>query len=101
MTRLFNHGWTLINKDWFAAKERKRRKDFRFQPSAFSGLASLFIGVFRQPQNVKLYQNIVILYGMWKPRLEKTVLDEQVKSIESKRQKLPPDKHGTPLGTNI
>jgi hypothetical protein len=49
----------------------------------------LFIGVYRQPDKVKLYQNLVKLYGMWKPRLERTVLEEQGKLLESKLQKLP------------
>ncbi len=59
----------------------------------------LFIGVFRRPENVRLYQNLVKLYGIWKPRLERTVLEEQGRILESKRQKLPADKKGTPLGT--
>lgn len=59
----------------------------------------LFIGVYRQPENVLLYQNLVKLYGVWKPRLERTVLEEQGKLLESKKQKLPADRKGTPLGT--
>ena len=59
----------------------------------------LFIGVYRQPDKMKLYQNLVKLYGMWKPRLERTVLEEQGKLLEAKKQKLPADKKGTPLGT--
>lgn len=59
----------------------------------------LFIGVYRQPDKVKLYQNLVKLYGIWKPRLERTVLEEQGKLLESKIQKLPEDKKGKPLGT--
>jgi hypothetical protein len=61
----------------------------------------LFIGVYRQPEKMRLYQNLVKLYGMWKPRLERTVLEEQSKLIETKKQKLPSDKRGTPLGTNL
>lgn len=61
----------------------------------------LFIGVYRQPEKVKLYQNLVRLYGMWKPRLERTVLEEQGKQLESKMQKLPAGKKGTPLGTDF
>jgi hypothetical protein len=59
----------------------------------------LFIGVYRQPDKVKLYQNLVKLYGIWKPRLERTVLEEQGRSLEAKMQKLPADKKGSPLGT--
>lgn len=59
----------------------------------------MFIGVFRQPEHMKLFQNLVKLYGIWKPRLERTVLEEQVKLLESKKQLLPPDKKGTPVGT--
>lgn len=59
----------------------------------------LFIGVYRQPDKVKLYQNIVKLYAVWRPRLERTVLEEQGKALEAKKQKLPADKKGTPLGT--
>ncbi len=60
---------------------------------------SSFIGVFRPPEHMKLYQNLVKIYGIWKPRLERTVLEEQGKLLESKKQLLPPDKKGTPLGT--
>ena len=59
----------------------------------------LFIGAYRQPDKMRLYQNLVKLYGMWKPRLEKTTIEEQAKLLEAKKQKLPPDKKGTPLGT--
>jgi hypothetical protein len=59
----------------------------------------LFIGIYRQPDKMKLYQNLVKLYGMWKPRLERTVLEEQSKLLEAKKQKLPAEKKGTPLGT--
>ena len=59
----------------------------------------LFIGAYRQPDSVRLYPNLVKLYGMWKPRVERTVLEEQGKVIESKKQKLPAEKKGTPLGT--
>ena len=59
----------------------------------------LFIGMYRRPESVRLYQNLVKLYGMWKPRLERTILEEQGKLLESKKQKLPADKKGTPLGT--
>ena len=61
----------------------------------------LFIGVHRQPDKIKLYQNVVKLYGMWRPRLERTVLEEQGKALEAKKQKLPADKKGTPLGTGL
>ena len=60
-----------------------------------------FIGVYRQPDKMKLYQNLVKLYSIWRPRLERTVLEEQAKLLESKKQKLPADKKGTPLGTNL
>jgi hypothetical protein len=59
----------------------------------------LFIGVYRQPDKVKLYQNLVKLYQMWKPRLERTALEEQAKLLDAKKQKLPADKKGVPLGT--
>ncbi len=58
----------------------------------------LFIGAHRKSE-IKLYQNIVKLYGMWKPRLDGTVLEEQGKMLEAKKQLLPADKKGTPLGT--
>jgi hypothetical protein len=61
----------------------------------------LFIGVFRQPDKVKLYQNLAKLYQMWKPRLERTALEEQGKLLEEKKQKLPAPKKGTPLGTDF
>jgi hypothetical protein len=60
-----------------------------------------FIGVFRQNQNMKLYQNLVKLYGMWKPRLERILLEEQSKFLEEKKKRLPPDKPGSPLGTKL
>jgi hypothetical protein len=58
----------------------------------------LFIGAYRQAE-IKLYQNLVKLYGIWKPRLDRTVLEEQGKLLEAKKQKLPADKRGSPLGT--
>lgn len=61
----------------------------------------LFIGAYRQADKIKLYQNLVKLYGMWRPRLERTVLEEQGKILEAKKQKLPADKKGIPLGTVI
>jgi hypothetical protein len=60
-----------------------------------------FIGFYRQPDKMKLYQNLVKLYSIWKPRVERTVLEEQQKLLESKKQKLPADKKGTPLGTDF
>ena len=60
-----------------------------------------FIGVFRQKDKVKLYQNVVKLYGIWKPRVERTALEEQGKLLEEKKSQLPPDKRGIPLGTKI
>jgi hypothetical protein len=58
-----------------------------------------FIGVFRPKEGVKLYQNVVKLYGLWKPRLERTVLEEQSKLLDQKKKQLPADKPGNPLGT--
>ncbi|HEX7470925.1 MAG TPA: hypothetical protein VF437_09390, partial [Verrucomicrobiae bacterium] len=75
-----------------------------FTPAALSFCQTcdyyrLFIGAYRRNEAVKLYQNLVKLYGMWRPRLERSILEEQGKLIDMKKQKLPPDKHGTPLGT--
>jgi hypothetical protein len=63
----------------------------------------LFIGSFRSdsPDRVKLYQNLVKLYGMWKPRLTRSALEEQGKLLEKKKQLLPADKVGIPIGTKV
>jgi hypothetical protein len=60
-----------------------------------------FIGRHRPPEYVRLYQNLVKLYGIWKPRIERTLLNEQSKLLESKMQRLPPDIKGSPLGTKL
>jgi hypothetical protein len=60
-----------------------------------------FIGAFREDERVKLYQNLVKLYAIWKPRLERTALDEQSKILDRKKQQLPPDKTGVPIGTKF
>ena len=60
-----------------------------------------FVGIFRQEQNVKLYQNLVKLYGLWKPRLERTVLQEQSKALDQKMKSLPADKQSRPIGTKL
>jgi hypothetical protein len=58
-----------------------------------------FIGAFRPIEGVKLYQNLVKLYGIWRPRLEHTALEEQVKLLDQKKRQLPRDQRGKPLGT--
>jgi len=60
-----------------------------------------FIGMHRRPDKMKLYQNLVKLYGMWRPRIERAVLEEQARMLEAKKQKLPADKKGSPLGTTL
>jgi hypothetical protein len=77
-----------------------------FQPAAFTFCNScefyrFFIGSYRHPNKVKLYENLVKLYNIWKPRLKRTVLEEQAKILELEKQKLPADKKGVPLGTNF
>lgn len=62
---------------------------------------SFFIGIFRQDHFPKLYQNVVKLYQLWKPRVERMVLEEQGKKIETLKSKLPPDDPRHPLGTKF
>jgi len=77
-----------------------------FTPTAqtFCGICHYhagFIGVFRQENKIKLYQNLVKLYGIWNPRLERTVFEEQSKTLEQKMKNLPADRKGAPIGTQI
>lgn len=58
-----------------------------------------FIGAYRPIEGVKLYQNLVKLYGIWRPRLEHTKLEEQGKVLDQKKKQLPKDQRGKPLGT--
>jgi hypothetical protein len=58
-----------------------------------------FIGVFRPDEGAKLYQNLVKVYGMWKPRLELAMLEQQTKMLDDKKKLLPADRKGKPLGT--
>ena len=60
-----------------------------------------FIGVFRQEDKFKLYQNLTRLYSVWKPRVDLTVLEEQGKKIETLKSKLPPNKPQGALGTKF
>ncbi len=41
---------------------------------------SVFIGCYRKDNGIKLYQNIVKLYAMWKPRIEETRSRRTIKS---------------------
>ena len=60
---------------------------------------SFFIGIFRQLNLPKLYQNTTKLYKLWKPRVERVVLEEQGKKIETLKSKLPPADPRHPMGT--
>jgi hypothetical protein len=60
---------------------------------------SVFIGAYRQDNQVKLYNNIVKLYGIWKPRAELAVLQNQEQALQAQKSKLPQSKPRAPLGT--
>ncbi|HEX3856095.1 MAG TPA: hypothetical protein VHY30_02225 [Verrucomicrobiae bacterium] len=62
---------------------------------------SFFIGIYRQDNIPKLYQNTTKLYQLWKPRVERVVLEEQGKKIETLKSKLPPDDPRHPMGTKF
>jgi hypothetical protein len=64
-------------------------------------ILSIYIGIFRQENNFKLYQNLAKLYAQWKPRVERTVLDEQGKVLQTLKSKLPPDERRPCIGTKL
>jgi hypothetical protein len=60
---------------------------------------SVFIGAYRQDNQVKLYNNIVKLYGIWAPRAELAVLQNQEQALQAQKSKLTQSKPRAPLGT--
>lgn len=60
---------------------------------------SVFIGAYRQDNQVKLYNNIVKLYGIWKPKADMAVLQNQEQALQIQKSKLPQPKPRPPLGT--
>ena len=62
---------------------------------------SVFIGLHRHKDRMKLYVNLVKLYGIWKPRVQHSVLDEQAKLIATQKSNIPQATPQPPLGTKL
>jgi len=62
---------------------------------------AVFIGIFRPANRVKLYNNLVKLYGIWKPKAELAVLQDQENAILAQKSKFAQNKPRSVLGTDI